>query len=160
VTPFPIGGLAIGRGFAGAVHLSEVEVDTRLATVRVTRVWCGVAAGRIYAERLARSQCEGGVIQGIGYALFEQRHVDPATGVVLTDNLDDYRIPGIGDTPEISVHFHQEGWEHVTGRGVGLGEISTVGVAASIGNAVHAATGWRPLDLPIRPDRLREGISQ
>jgi len=160
VTPFPIGGLAIGRGFAGAVHLSEVEVDTRLATVRVTRVWCGVAAGHIYAERLARSQCEGGIIQGIGYALFEQRHVDPATGVVLTDNLDDYRIPGIGDTPEITVHFHQEGWDHVTGHGVGLGEISTVGVAASIGNAVAAATGWRPYDLPIRPDRLREGINR
>ena len=160
VTPFPIGGLAIGRGFAGAVHLSEVEVDVRLATVRVTRVWCGVAAGHIYAERLARSQCEGGIIQGIGYTLFEQRQIDPATGVVLTDNLDDYRIPGIGDTPEISIHFHQEGWEHVTGRGVGLGEMSTVGVAASIGNAVYAATGWRPHDLPIRPDRLREGINQ
>jgi xanthine dehydrogenase YagR molybdenum-binding subunit len=160
VTPFPIGGLAIGRGFAGAVHLTEVEVDVRLATVRVTRVWCGVAAGHIYAERLARSQCEGGIIQGIGYALFEQRHVDPATGVVLTDNLDDYRIPGIGDTPEITVHFHQEGWDHVTGHGVGLGEISTVGVAASIGNAVAAATGWRPHDLPIRPDRLRDGINR
>jgi xanthine dehydrogenase YagR molybdenum-binding subunit len=159
VTPFPIGGLAIGRGFAGAVHLTEVEVDARLATVRVTRVWCGIAAGRVYAERLARSQCEGGIIQGIGYALFEQRHADPATGVVLTDNLEDYRIPGIGDTPEISLHFHQEGWEHVTGNGVGLGEMSTVGMAASIGNAVHAATGWRPHDLPIRPDRLRAGIS-
>jgi xanthine dehydrogenase YagR molybdenum-binding subunit len=158
VTPFPIGGLAIGRGFAGAVHLTEVEVDARLATVRVTRVWCGIAAGHIYAERLARSQCEGGIIQGIGYALFEQRHIDPATGVVLTDNLEDYRIPGIGDTPEISLHFHQEGWEHVTGHGVGLGEMSTVGMAASIGNAVYAATGWRPRDLPIRPDRLREGI--
>ena len=160
VTPFPIGGLAIGRGFAGAVHVSEVEVDVRLATVRVTRAWCGIAAGHIYAERLARSQCEGGVIQGIGYTLFEQRQVDPATGVVLTDNLDDYRIPGIGDTPEITIHFHQEGWEHVTGHGVGLGEMSTVGVAASIGNAVYAATGWRPRDLPIRPDRLREGLNQ
>jgi xanthine dehydrogenase YagR molybdenum-binding subunit len=38
--------------------------------------------------------------------------------------------------------------------------MSTVGVAASIGNAVYAATGWRPHDLPIRPDRLREGINQ
>jgi len=160
VTPFPIGNLAIGRGFAGAVHLTEVEVDARLATVRVTRVWCGIAAGHIYAERLARSQCEGGIIQGIGYALFEQRHVDPATGVVLTDNLEDYRIPGIGDTPEINLHFHQEGWEHVTGHGVGLGEMSTVGMAASIGNAVHAATGWRPHDLPIRPDRLRAGLGR
>jgi len=160
VTPFPIGTLSIGRGFAGAVHLTEVEVDSRLATVRVTRVWCGIAAGHIYAERLARSQCEGGIIQGIGYALFEQRHIDPATGVVLTDNLEDYRIPGIGDTPEINLHFHQEGWEHVTGHGVGLGEMSTVGMAASIGNAVYAATGWRPHDLPIRPDRLREGINR
>jgi xanthine dehydrogenase YagR molybdenum-binding subunit len=160
ITPFPIRHLAIGRGFAGAVHLTEVEVDTRLGTVRATRVWCGIAAGRIYAERLARSQCEGGIIQGIGYALFEQRHVDPATGVVLTDNLEDYRIPGIGDTPEISIHFHQDGWDHVTGRGVGLGEIATVGVAASIGNAVYAATGWRPRELPIRPDRLREGIDR
>ena len=160
VTPFPIGGLSIGRGFAGAVHLTEVEVDVRLATVRVTRVWCGMAAGHVYAERLARSQCEGGVVQGIGYALFEQRHVDPATGVVLTDNLEDYRLPGIGDTPEISIHFHEEGWEHVTGRGVGLGEMSTVGVAASIGNAVYAATGWRPHDLPIRPDRLRDGLGR
>jgi xanthine dehydrogenase YagR molybdenum-binding subunit len=48
----------------------------------------------------------------------------------------------------------------VTGRGVGLGEIATVGVAASIGNAVYTATGWRPHDLPIRPDRLREGIDR
>jgi xanthine dehydrogenase YagR molybdenum-binding subunit len=160
ITPFPIGHLAIGRGFVGAVHLTEVEVDVRLGTVRVTRVWCGVAAGHIYAERLARSQCEGGIIQGIGYALFEQRHVDPATGIVLTGNLDDYRIPGIGDAPEITVHFHQEGWDHVRGHGVGLGEISTVGVAASMGNAVYAATGWRPHDLPIRPDRVRVGIGQ
>jgi xanthine dehydrogenase YagR molybdenum-binding subunit len=128
--------------------------------VRVTRVWCGIAAGHIYAERLARNQCEGGIVQGIGYTLFEQRHVDPATGVVLTGNLEDYRMPGIGDTPEITIHFEQSGWDHVTGRGVGLGEMSTVGVAASIGNAVHNATGWRPLDLPIRPDRVREGIQR
>ena len=46
------------------------------------------------------------------------------------------------------------------GGGVGLGELSTVSVAASIGNAVHNATGWRPYDLPIRPDRLLEGIGR
>lgn len=160
VTPFPLGGLSIGRGFAGAVNVTEVEVDTRLGTVRATRVWCGVAAGRVYEERLARSQCEGGVVQGIGYALYERRHDDPSTGVVLTDNLEDYHIPGIGDTPEISVHFHQDGWDHVTGRGVGLGEISTVAVAASVGSAVYNATGWRPHELPVRPDRLLEGIAR
>jgi xanthine dehydrogenase YagR molybdenum-binding subunit len=123
-------------------------------------VWAGLAVGHIYADRLARSQCEGSVIQGIGFALYEQRHVDPRTGVVLTDNLEDYRVPGIGDTPEIEVHFHQDGWEHVTGHGVGLGEVATIGVAASVGNAVRAATGWRPYDLPIRPDRLLEGMAR
>jgi xanthine dehydrogenase YagR molybdenum-binding subunit len=160
ITPFPIGRLSIGRGLAGAVHVTEVEVDTRLGGVRVTRVWCGITAGKIFSERLARSQCEGGVIQGIGYALFERRHVDPATGVVLTANLEDYRIPGMADVPEIDVHFHQDGWDHVAGGGVGLAEMSTVGVAASIGNAVFAATGWRPRDLPILPDRVREGLRE
>ncbi len=160
LTPFSIDHLAIGRGLSGAVHVTEVEVDTRLGKVRVTRAWGGIAIGRIYHEALARSQCEGAIIQGVGYALYEQRHIDPTTGIVLTDNLEDYRIPGIGDTPEIEIHFHQDGWDHVAGNGVGLGEVSTIGVAASVGNAIHAATGWRPYDLPIRPDRLLEGISR
>ncbi|MEU6312174.1 molybdopterin cofactor-binding domain-containing protein [Streptomyces sp. NPDC047014] len=156
--PFPLGGVAVGRGFTGSVQVSEVEVDTRLGRIRPLRVWSGIAAGRIHEDRLARSQCEGAVIQGIGYALFEERRADPVTGRVLTDNLEDYRIPGIGDTPEITVHFHQEGFDHVPGGGVGLGEISTLPTAASLANAVHDATGWRPYDMPIRPDRLLEGL--
>jgi xanthine dehydrogenase YagR molybdenum-binding subunit len=158
LTPFAMNGIAFGRGMSGAVHVTEVEVDTRLGKTRVTRVWAGIAAGHIYNERLAYSQCAGSIIQGVGFALHEERHLDPATGVVLTDNLEDYRIPGIGDTPEIEVHFHQDGWDHVTGGGIGIGELATVGVAASIGNAVRNATGWSPVDLPIRPDRLLEGM--
>ncbi|RNL86481.1 molybdopterin-dependent oxidoreductase [Halostreptopolyspora alba] len=159
LTPFTVGdGFALGRGLSGAVHVTEVEVDTRLGRVRPTRVWAGVAAGRVYAPRLARNQCEGGVVQGVGYALYEERRADPATGTVLTDNMEDYRIPGIGDTPETVVHFHEGGWDHVRGGGVGLGEVSTIGVAASIGNAVFNATGWRPRDLPIRPDRVLKGL--
>ncbi len=159
LTPFAVAtGVSLGRGFSGAVHVTEVEVDTRLGRVRPTRVWAGLAAGRIYNPRLARNQCEGGVVQGIGYALYEQRRVDPVTGVVLSDNLEDYRIPGIGDTPETVVHFHEDGWDHVQGGGVGIGEVATIGVAASVGNAVYNATGWRPRDLPIRPDRVLEGL--
>lgn len=160
LVPFGLGDVVAGRGFAGAVHVTEVEVDTRLGKVRTTRVWGGLSVGRIYNQDLARSQCAGAIIQGVGYALYEQRQVDPHTGVVLTDNLEDYRIPGIGDMPEVDIHFHEEGWEHVTGRGVGLGEVAGLGVAASIGNAIHAATGWRPHDLPVRPDRLLEGLSR
>ncbi len=146
--------LAVGRGMSGAVHVMEVEVDTLLGRVRPTRCWAGIAAGRIYNERLARNQCEGAVVQGVGYALFEERRDDLATGVVLSDNLEDYRIPGMGDVPETEVYFHQEGFEHVVGGGIGLGEVSVVGVAAALGNAVYDATGLRPHDLPLRPDRM------
>jgi xanthine dehydrogenase YagR molybdenum-binding subunit len=149
-----------GRGYTGAVHMTEVEVDTLLGKTRVLRVAAGVAAGRIAAPELARSQCYGGVIQGIGYGLYEERHDDPERGIVLSAGLDDYHIPGIADTPEIEVHFDEAGFEHVGGGGVGLGELSTLAVAASIGNAVHNATGWRPYELPIRPDRLLHATSR
>ncbi|MEU0491313.1 molybdopterin-dependent oxidoreductase [Nocardiopsis sp. NPDC006139] len=158
LTPEMSGDLAIGRGMSGAVHVMEVEVDTLLGRVRPTRCWAGIAAGRIYSERTARNQCEGAVVQGVGYALFEERRHDPRTGAILTDDLEDYRIPGMGDVPETEVHFHQEGFEHVPGGGVGLGEVSVVGVAAALGNAVFDATGWRPRELPLRPDRLIEGM--
>jgi xanthine dehydrogenase YagR molybdenum-binding subunit len=152
--------MRIGRGMSGAVHVTEVEVDTLLGTTRVLRAWSGLSVGRIWAPRLARNQAEGSVIQGVGFALYEQRQHDPNTGEILTANLEDYRIPGIGDTPEIDVYFHERGWEHVPGGGIGLGEVATIAVAASVGNAVHHATGWRPTELPIRPDRLLEGLGQ
>jgi xanthine dehydrogenase YagR molybdenum-binding subunit len=151
-------GLGIGRGFTGAVHIAEVEVDTRLGKVRPLRVWAGLAAGRLMAPALARSQCYGAVIQGLGYALYEHKQVDPATGQTLSMGLEDYRIPGIGDSPEIELHFIEEGFEHARGGGVGLSELATLGVAAAVGNAVFHATGWRPYQLPIRPEHILEGV--
>ncbi|MER7073032.1 molybdopterin-dependent oxidoreductase [Terrabacter sp. NPDC000476] len=156
--PVTMNGIQVGRGFSAAVHVSEVEVDTRTGATRVLRVHGGIAVGRIHAPVLARSQCEGSIIQGIGLALFENQVLDPHTGLTLTANLEDYRIPQLGDTPEIDIHFHEEGWERVPGGGVGLGEVATVSPAASIGNAIFNATGWRPLTLPVRPDRLLEGL--
>ncbi|MEM9041521.1 MAG: molybdopterin-dependent oxidoreductase [Actinomycetota bacterium] len=150
--------LEVGRGFSGALHVSEVEVDTLTGKVRVLTVFGGIAVGRIHSPLTARNQCEGSIIQGIGLALYEQQVIDPHTGLTLTSNLEDYRIPQLGDTPEIHIHFHEEGWDHVPGGGVGLGEVATVSPAASVGNAIFNATGWRPTHLPIRPDRVLEGL--
>lgn len=158
--PVSMDHLRIGRGLAGAVHMTEVEVDTLLGRTRVVRVWGGIAVGTVFSRQTARNQCEGGIIQGIGYALYEERVTDPRTGVVLSANLEDYRLPGIADTPEMTIHFHEDGWDHVPGGGVGLGEVCTISVAASVANAVFNATGFRPLDLPIRPDRLLEGMAR
>jgi xanthine dehydrogenase YagR molybdenum-binding subunit len=156
--PVTMNGIQVGRGFSAALHVSEVEVDTRTGKTRVLRVHGGLAVGRIHAPVLARSQCEGSVIQGIGLALYENQVLDPHTGLTLTANLEDYRIPQLGDTPEIDIHFHEEGWDRVPGGGVGLGEVATISPAASVGNAIFNATGWRPLTLPVRPDRLLEGL--
>jgi xanthine dehydrogenase YagR molybdenum-binding subunit len=147
-----------GRGFTGAVHLSEVEVDTRLGKIRPLRVWGGLAVGRLIVPILAHSQCYGGIIQGLGYALYEARQIDLRTGHTLTIGLEDYHIPGIGDTPEMELYFVEEGFEHARGQGVGLGELSTLAVAASVGNAVFHATGWRPYRLPIRPEHVVQGV--
>ena len=150
--------LRIGRGFSAALHVSEVDVDTLTGKVRVLQVHGGISVGRIHSPATARNQCEGSIIQGIGLALYEQQVIDPHTGLTLTSNLEDYRIPQLGDTPEMHIHFHEEGWDHVPGGGVGLGEVATISPAASVGNAIFNATGWRPTHIPVRPDRLLEGL--
>ena len=86
-------------------------------------MWGGLAVGKIVVPALARSQVYGGVIQGIGYALYEERHVDPHTGTVLSLGLEEFRIPGIGDMPEVEVFFHEEGFEEMKGGGAGLSEV-------------------------------------
>ncbi|WP_247510760.1 molybdopterin cofactor-binding domain-containing protein [Bradyrhizobium sp. 157] len=146
--------LAIGAGVPSSVQVVEVEIDTWLGHVSVVNVHTGIAVGKIVAPALARSQATGAVIQGIGYALYEAREVDFRTGDVLSGGMEDYRIPGIADTPLIDVHFDQRGFDHVLGGSVGIGEVATVPTSPAVANAIHHATGVRPTELPIRPDRL------
>jgi xanthine dehydrogenase YagR molybdenum-binding subunit len=146
--------IAVGAGAPSSVQVVEVEVDTWLGHVRVLNVHTGIAVGRIAAPALARSQAAGAVIQGIGYALYEGREVDPASGDILTGGLEDYRIPGIADTPLIDVHFDEGGFDHVPGGSVGIGEVATVPTSPAVANAIRNAIGVRPHELPIRPDRL------
>ena len=146
--------MAIGAGVPSSVQVIEVEVDTWLGHVRVLKVHTGIAVGKIAAPALARSQAAGSVIQGIGYALYEAREVDPRTGDILTAGMEDYRIPGIADTPLIDVHFDEGGYDHVLGGSVGIGEVATVPTSPAIANAIRNAIGIRLTEIPIRPDRL------
>jgi xanthine dehydrogenase YagR molybdenum-binding subunit len=146
--------IAIGAGVPSSVQVIEVEVDTWLGHVRVLNVATGIAVGKIAAPALARSQATGSVIQGIGYALYEAREVDPRTGDILTGGMEDYRIPGIADTPPMDVHFDEAGFDHVLGGSVGIGEVATVPTSPAIANAICNAIGVRLTEIPIRPDRL------
>ncbi len=157
--PAIIGGLAVGKYVPGALHMFEVEVDTRLGRVTVLRSYNGVAAGKIITPDLARSQVLGGVTQAISYALYEERRLDPHSGQLLTGGLEDYRIAGLGDVGEATVHFAEGGFENTGAGGVGLAELVTLAPAPAIANAVFDATGFRPRELPIRPERVLAGVT-
>ncbi len=151
-------GMSFMLKMTGAVSLVALEVDTRLGLIKPRKVWMGIAAGKIVNPELADSQVHGAVIQSLGYALTEERQLDPATGTVLSFGLEDYRIPGIGDVPEIEIFYDQTGFEKMRGGAAGMSELATLPAPAAIGNAVFNATGWRPAEIPLRPHRVLANV--
>ena len=136
-------------------HFCEVRVDPELGTVRVTR-WVSVhAAGRILNAKTARSQIIGGSVFGIGSVLMEATHRDQHFARYVNADLADYHIPVNADIPDMTVEFVDEHDPYINAMGVkGIGEISMVGVAAAVANAVFHATGKRVRDLPITPEKI------
>ena len=135
----------------------EVRVDRLLGEVRVTRCVGVYGAGRILNAKTARSQMIGGITWGIGMALMEHTVMSHHYGRILNHNLSDYLIPVQLDVPDIQVQFVEEEDPYVNALGTkGIGELSIVGVAGAIANAVYHATGKRVRDLPITPDKLLE----
>lgn len=150
--------MMMGQGTSQSAVVVEVELDCLLGKITTKRVWEHIAAGKIHVPELAKSQVYGGIIQGLGYALYEEKILDPHTGHNLTFGLEEYRLPGIGDIPEMEVSFYEPGFEQVKGQGIGIAELCTVPVGAAVANAVFNASGWRPLHSPITPARLLQGL--
>jgi xanthine dehydrogenase YagR molybdenum-binding subunit len=150
---------AQGKGYSrhafGAVFV-EVAVDPDLGETRVRRIVGAYGAGRVVNPKLARSQCIGGMIGGIGMALMEHSVVDLRNGRVSNANLAEYAVPVHADAPPVmDVIFVPEEDPNLNPLGVkGLGEIAMVGVAPAIINAIHHATGKRIRELPATPDKL------
>jgi xanthine dehydrogenase YagR molybdenum-binding subunit len=141
---------------AGGVQFAEVEVDTETGFVRVKKITCVQDGGLIISKLTCESQVNGGIIMGIGYALYEERVMDRTSGVVLNPNLETYKIPALGDIPEIEVILLD-----MPERGViGIGEPVTIPTAAAIANAVANAIGVRVSSLPITPARVLEALGK
>ena len=140
----------------GGVQMAEVEVDTETGFVRVKRVTCVQDAGLVINRLTARSQANGGIIMGIGYALYENRVMDQATGVVLNPNFETYKLPGIADIPELDIELMDTPERMV----MGIGEPVTIPTAAAIANAVANAIGVRVTSLPITPDKVLAALGR
>ncbi|MET0619333.1 MAG: xanthine dehydrogenase family protein molybdopterin-binding subunit [Thermoanaerobaculia bacterium] len=140
------------KRFVGGAQFAEVEVDTETGKVRVERVVavhdCGLEVNALTTE----SQIQGGVIQGVSYALFEDRVLDPGSGRMLNPNVEEYKIAGALDCPEIETIVLPV-WEGVNNtQSTGIGEPATVPTAAAIANAVSHAIGAPITRLPITPE--------
>jgi xanthine dehydrogenase YagR molybdenum-binding subunit len=109
----------------------------------------------------AQSQVEGGIIQGVGHTLSEERLFDPVSGRVLTQTLDAYKLPTIADVPEIHVELLDIPDEHLTNLGSkGLGEPPIVPTAAAIVNAIRDATGADVRDLPVTREEMLRALAE
>jgi xanthine dehydrogenase YagR molybdenum-binding subunit len=141
--------------YAFGAQFAEVRVDADLGQLRVSRMTGVFGAGKILNPKTARSQFMGGMVFGIGLALYEQTVMDQRLGRIVNNNLAEYLVPVNADVPDIDASWVDEVDEHVNPIGVkGIGEIGITGAAAAIANAVYHATGKRVRDLPITLDKL------
>jgi CO/xanthine dehydrogenase Mo-binding subunit len=142
------GSATIARSPAFAAHLSEVEVDTETGTVRVTGHLTVQDVGRAINPAAVEGQIQGGVVQGIGWALFERMPYDDA-GQLLAATFMDYALPQSDQAPSVESVLLEVRSEHGPFGAKGVGEPPVVGVPAAVANAVAAATGQRFTSLPI-----------
>jgi xanthine dehydrogenase YagR molybdenum-binding subunit len=140
---------------AFGAQFAAVEVDTETGRVRVLRIVSAHDSGRIINPTLAESQLEGGIIQGLGYALFEERVLDERLGVSLNPTMHDYKIPTIADIPAIDAFFVGAADPVANHTGAkGLAEPPIIGTAPAIVNAVANALGVDVAEIPLTPWRV------
>ena len=143
------------------IQVADVAVDVETGEVRVERMAAIHDVGRVINPLGARSQVEGGIIQGVGHTLSEERLFDPASGRVLTQTLDAYKLPTIADVPEIHVELLDIPDEHLTNLGSkGLGEPPIVPTAAAIVNAIRDATGADVRELPVTREEMLRALAE
>lgn len=149
-----LGDMHISKHGLGGVQFAEIAVDIETGVVKVERIVAVHDCGRPINPKLIESQVHGGVIQGISYALYEERHLDPATGLQLNANVDQYKIVGSRETPAIEVHVIEQLGRQSSTDARGVAEPANVATAAAIANAFFNATGKRIRTLPMTPSNV------
>jgi xanthine dehydrogenase YagR molybdenum-binding subunit len=138
------------------VQFADVEVDIETGITRVKKIVCVQDCGTIVDRLTADSQVIGGIIMGLGFALFENRILDRNTAKMVNPNMEWYLLPGPSDIPEIDVTLVDQPMRGV----IGIGEPPVVSTAAAIANAVANAIGVRVRKLPLTPENILTALHE
>jgi CO/xanthine dehydrogenase Mo-binding subunit len=142
--------------YGWAVYLAEVSVDTRTAEVRVDNFTAVQEVGTIVNPTLAAGQVEGGVAQGIGFAVYE--NVVWKDGRMINGQMTNYIMPTSMDVPPIRVIFEEVPYGMGPHGAKGIGELPLDGTAPAIANAIAHATGIDIRRIPVTPEALSDAL--
>ena len=143
---------------AAGIQMAEVEVDVETGIVRMRKMVAVQDCGLVVNPKTAASQVYGACIMSICSGLMEERVMDRVTGRVLNDDMEFYKLAGIGDIGEIVVHMDITPENDKRGI-IGLGEPCAIGGLAAIANAAANALGVRVPMVPLTPDRVLAALS-
>ena len=157
-TPVSVNGAweqGLSASGTSGVQFAEVAVDIETGVTKVERILCIQDCGLIVNQLTAESQCIGGMIMGVGFALFEDRILDRNTAMQVNPNMEWYLLPGMSDIPKIEILLMNQPERGV----IGIGEPPTISTAAAISNAVANAIGVRVRSLPLTPQKVLTALS-
>ena len=154
------GDMASAQNDLGGVQFAAVVVDTETGIVRVERYVAVQDCGRPINPLQIESQIHGGILQGISYALFEDRVLDRHTGHMLNANLEEYKIIGMREVPAIEVHLIENYQGCSSTDAYGIAEPANIATAPAIANAVYNAIGIRMRELPMTPAAVLRALGR
>ncbi len=146
--------------YAWSIQVAQVAVDTVTYAAEVEEFWAVQEVGRVLNPVLAGGQIEGGIAQGIGYALYEK--VLLQNGHMINNQMTNYIMPTAEDVPPIHVSFVEIPFSHGAYGAKGIGELPHDGPAPAILNAIRDAVGISFTSIPLLPEDLfaRLAVSQ
>jgi CO/xanthine dehydrogenase Mo-binding subunit len=142
--------------YSWAVYVAQVAVDTTTYEARVEDFWALQEVGKVIHPLLAAGQIEGGVAQGIGWALYE--NVVWKNGRMMNDRMTDYIVPTSADVPPIRVLFEERPYAGGPHGAKGIGELPMDGPAPAIVNAIRDAVGLGLRRIPATPEVIFQAM--